>query len=154
MLYVIEIHVQCILYRLCRYECLFLLFSHSSCSAKMLRAADEGTSTPMFAQHSSFQIGPRFYNHVHNVRVCTFMYNLLHHSASPCDKLPYLSCRHSVCAQDLSSCPDTSEPVHEIPQQCLLSCSHRERCSVEDVQPCSPEAHKTSFSQVNLCLVL
>ena len=114
-------------YCLCRYdvsERLFLLFSHSSCSAKMLRAADEGTSSPMFAQHSSFQIGPRFYNYVHNVRL--YMHNLLYRNASPCDELPYLSCRHSECAQDLSSCSDTSVPVHEIPQQYLSSCGHRE----------------------------
>ena len=112
MLYVIEVHVQCTLYRLCRYlsECLFLLFSDSSCSAKILKAADEGTSTPMFAQHSSFQIGPRFYNHIHNVHVCTFMYNLLHHSASPCDKLPYLSC--IVCMPKI--CPLSIATYHHV----------------------------------------
>ena len=83
MLYVIEIHIQYTLYRLCRYDLfdrLFLFFSHSCCSAKMLRAADEGTSTPMFAKHSSFQIGPRFYNHitmyVYSVCKCIFCINL------------------------------------------------------------------------------
>ena len=73
-----------------------------------------------------------------------FVFMLSYHTTLPCDRLPCLSCKRSVCVPGLFSCPGTSAPVHETPRQSLSSCGHRERRSLGDVQPSPAEAHETS----------
>ena len=94
-------------YRLCRCDAsdrLFLLLAHSSCSAKMLRAADEGMSTPMLAQHISFHMGPRFCSHA---RKYAHVDNFI--------TAPHLMTHCHICLADVVCVPKVCPlvPVHE-----------------------------------------
>lgn len=64
---------------------------------------------------------------------------------SPCDKLPYLSCKCSECDQDLSFYLYTLVPAHENPQHCSLSCGHQARHNPGDVQPYLLVVHETCW---------
>ena len=89
------------------------------------------------------------------IYLCTFCnFSLLKFYASPCDKLPYWSCRGSVSAQDQSFCLGTLVPVHEIPRLSWLSCGHQERHNPEAISWRSSRNFLACTSQVNLCLLL
>ena len=92
----------------------------------MFRAADEGTSTPILAQHSSFHMGPRFYSHV---RVCVCMC-YCHFIATP-----HLVTNCHVCLANIvcvsKICPLV--PIHQCQSMKPLNCVGHHAATKRDV---------------------